>query len=108
MFMCTIGHRDDGISLDKGNHGNFQVLLQFRVEAGDEVLKHFSSAPQHATYRFKTMNNKIIQCCSKDIHYHITQGVRESKLFSMLADEAEDSSHKKQLSTALRYMDNRM
>ena len=44
-FMWMIGHRDDNANLDKGNPGNFKALLQFRVEADDEVLKqHFSSA----------------------------------------------------------------
>ena len=40
------GHRDDGPSLQtSANHGNFQALLQFRIDAGDQVLKeHLKTA----------------------------------------------------------------
>ena len=48
------GHRDDWPALiesddDSHNAGNFQALLQFRVDAGDEVLKeHLKTAQNNA------------------------------------------------------------
>ena len=42
------GHRDDERWLGSSSHnpGNFQSLLDFRVESGDEVLKdHFWTCP---------------------------------------------------------------
>jgi hypothetical protein len=42
------GHRDDDKVLEQGfagNPGNFKALLQFRIDAGDNVLeKHFETA----------------------------------------------------------------
>ena len=36
------GHRDDATNWDKGNPGNFQSLLNYRIKGGDTVLKdHF-------------------------------------------------------------------
>ena len=59
------GHHDDLSRIDEasGNPGNFQALLNFRVEAGDKVLaNHFANAQRNATYRFKTIQNEIIEC----------------------------------------------
>ena len=44
-------HRDDSGYLDTSlNLGNFQVLLNFRIDSGDSVLKaHFKTCPKNAT-----------------------------------------------------------
>ncbi|XP_008178843.1 52 kDa repressor of the inhibitor of the protein kinase-like [Acyrthosiphon pisum] len=50
------GHRDDGSinSVDddiKNQKGNFKALLEFRINAGDQILKeHFKSATKNTTY----------------------------------------------------------
>ena len=52
------GHRNDERWLGSSSHnpGNFQYLLDFRVESGDEVLKeHFRTCPRNASYRSKTI-----------------------------------------------------
>ena len=62
--MALRGHRNDSSHLDEssGNPGNFQALLNFRVEAGDKVLaNHFANGPRNATYRPKTIQNEIIE-----------------------------------------------
>ena len=49
------GHRDDADHLDNENPGNFQALLDFRIDSGDTILKeHFATAKRNATYRSKT------------------------------------------------------
>ena len=47
------GHRDDSSHLQTDcNAGNFQKLLEFRMEAGDTVLEeHFRTVPRNAMYR---------------------------------------------------------
>jgi len=53
-------HRDDARNMYDGNPGNFQGLLDFRVQAGDVVLKeHFTNSPRNATYRSKTIQNEL-------------------------------------------------
>ena len=47
------------------NAGNFQALLDSRVESGDEILEeHFKTVPRTATYRSKTIENHL-QCYHK-------------------------------------------
>ena len=57
------GHRDDTPSTKEdphANHGNFLALLQFRVQAGDHVLKqHLDSAAGNALYTSKTVQNEM-------------------------------------------------
>ena len=57
------GHRDDTPSTKKdphANHGNFLALLQFRVQAGDHILKrHQDNAAGNALYSSKTVQNTI-------------------------------------------------
>ena len=57
------GHRDDSAHYGNSDCGNFQSLLDFRVESGDMILqKHFETAPRNATYRSKTIQNELISC----------------------------------------------
>ena len=100
------GHRDDSSHYDTRDCGNFQALLNFRVESGDKVLEdHFKKAPKNATYRSKTTQNEIIECCSEVICEQIIADVRSSKYFSILADEVTDCSTKEQMPLVLRYVD---
>ena len=64
------GHRDDSKWLDSINHnpGNFQSILDFIVVSGDMVLKeHFQTSPQNAIYRFKTIQNELIEIIGEHI-----------------------------------------
>ena len=89
------------------NSGNFQALLKFRVDAGDEILKeHFITAPQNAmSYRSKTTQNSLIDSVAKWIHQKIVNEINEAKFFTLLADETTDVSNVEQLSIALRFAD---
>ena len=84
------GHRDDSQCLMK--------LLEFRMDAGDKVLEtHLSTAPRNATYRSKTIQNELISCCDK-----IIQNIKQAGFFSIMADEATDSSNVEQLILVIR------
>ena len=103
------GHRDDSryFNDDSGNSGNFQALLDFRIEAGDEILKeHFKSAPRNATYRSKTIQNELIDCIASWIRRKLVDEVSKACLFSILADETTDCSNKEQLTLVIRFADN--
>ena len=48
--------------------GNFQALLEFRIDSGDVKLEeHLQNAPRNATYRSKTVQNEIIETEGKYI-----------------------------------------
>ena len=106
--LALTGHRDDAKHYDDplNNPGNFQVLLNFRIDSGDKVLEnHFKTCPKNATYRSKTIQNKLLGCCGEQIIEHIINEVKEAKFFSVLADEVSDVSSKEQMSMVLRYVD---
>ena len=76
------------------NHDNFLELLNFRVRAGDFMLKqHLSTAAQNATYTSKTIQNDrdIIHLCGKMIQRSILSVVQSSPFYSVIADEASDT-----------------
>ena len=77
------GHRDDSRYLDTSlNTGNFQELLNFRIDSDDSVLKaHFETCPKNATYRSKTVQNKLIECCGDHIRNNISAELKEAEFF---------------------------
>ena len=101
------GHRDDETCQETShNKGNFQELLDFRIDSGDTVLKeHFESAPKNATYRSKTVQNEMIDSLGEQIQDTIVNEIKKAGIFSILADETPDISRKEQLAISLRYVD---
>lgn len=76
------GHRDDSkyYGSQSNNVGNFQALLEFRVDSGDKILEdHFKTAPRNATYRSKSIQNEMIESCRKYIISLLKRRVIETK-----------------------------
>lgn len=97
--------RDDGVLKDS-NNSNFNELLKFRIEAGDNVLAtHLATCKPNATYVSKTTQNNLINIIGEQIRDGILRQVREAKHFSLLADEATDSGNWEQLVVVLRFVD---
>ena len=106
------GHRDDSQyhpevgSYSRGGVGNFIELLNMRVRGGDVVLEdHLKKCPKNASYISKTTQNEIINCCGQVITETIIDEVKQSRFFSIIADEAADCSNKEQMSLVLRFVD---
>ena len=76
------GHHDDSSHLDGDNNpGNFQKLLEFRVDAGDKILEdHLKNAAKNATYRSKTIQNEIISCCGEYITNKIVEDIKKKMI----------------------------
>ena len=66
---------------------------------------HFKNVPKNATYRSKTIQNEIIDCCGRHTRQIIINEVKEAIYFSLLADEAQDVSNKEQMPLVLRFVD---
>ena len=105
--LALRGHRDGSTNFDTSdNPGNFQTLLDLRIEGGDKVLQdHFKNASRNATYRSETIQNEIIDCCGHHIRQIIINEVKEATYFSVLADEAQDVSNEEQTPLVLRFVD---
>ncbi len=82
-------------------------LLQFSVDAGDEVLKqHLLTAGRNALYTSKEIQNQLILVCEKIIRNKLLQRISAAKFFSVIADEATDSANDEQLSISIRFAEN--
>jgi hypothetical protein len=102
------GHRDDSQHYASPNPGNFQAFLDFRVDSGDTKLKqHFETGKKNATYRSKTIQNKLVKICGTQIRDKIVSEINNSNcpVYSVLADEATDCSSIEQMPIVLRYVD---
>ena len=92
-----------------GGVGNFVESLNFRVRAGDKVLEeHLKTCGKNQSYISKTSQNKIIKCCGQVISDAIIKDIKSSKFYCIIADEASDSSRKKQMSLVLCFVDSEM
>ena len=86
-------------------HSNFWALLQFRVAAGDTVLRdHLAQSSRNATYTSSHIQNQILDIMGSTVVQQIVQRVRDATYFTIIADEVTDCSNKEQLSLVLRYV----
>ena len=73
------GTRDDD-PRNPSLSGNFQALLEFRIDSGDQTLKHhLETAPRNATYVSKTIQNEMITTVGAIIVNNLSQEIRDSK-----------------------------
>ena len=87
--------------------GNLHDLLDFRVEAGDTVLKnHLLTASGNAKYTSVRVQNEIIDTCATLLREDIVHTANASNGFSILADETTDISGTEQMSLGVRFVEN--
>ncbi|XP_025412044.1 zinc finger MYM-type protein 1-like [Sipha flava] len=88
------------------NEGNFNSLINFRIEAGDKILQsHLESSPKNSKCISARVQNEIINITGKIILSRITNYLVKSRsFFSILADETADISGTEQLSIGIRYI----
>ena len=104
------GHRDDTQHYLCSNLGNFQAFLNYRANGGDkEIQQHFATPKKNATYRSKTIQNKLVKICGSQIKEKIVSEINSSSspVYSVLANEATDCGTIEQMSIVLRYVDSK-
>ena len=95
--IALCGHRDsdtdlEGVQAASTNHGNFCALLNFRISAGDTILRdHLQSAAWNATYTSPDIQNQLISIHGDHICNAILRKVRSSLCYTLIADEVTDS-----------------
>ena len=108
--LALRSHLDHGpvmIEDDSVNRVDFQALLRFRVDAGDQVLKeHLETASLNATYTSKEIQNQVISICGDIIQNRLLDKIHKAKFFSVIADQATDSSNVEQLSINVCFLEN--
>jgi len=83
----------------------FKKLLQFRIDAEDNILKdHLESAPKNLTYISHRTQNEMLESMSATLKSVITQEINKAFCFSIIADETADISGIEQLSICIRFL----
>ena len=112
LCISLRGHRDNSDCFPKvGEYapysvGNFVDLLNFRIRSGDNALEsHLRNCGRNASYVSPQIQNELIDCCGEVISDKIISDIKSAKIFSIICDEACDSSTKEQMSLVFRYVD---
>ena len=92
--LSLSGHRDHPqfynsslLEFTSVNVGNVLEMIGFRDDSGDGILKVLIlKAPSNAKYMSKTIKNELICLCGEEIITGIISQVKESRVFSILAN----------------------
>ena len=106
------GQRDNGKNqpdLGKSlltNTGKFIEFLNYRIRGGDKALRNnLWCAQQNAKYISPEFQNDLILCCRDLIVKNVTADVKESKYYTIIADEATYCPLKQQIALILKFAD---
>jgi hypothetical protein len=111
------GHRDnatlkfkDGIPIlkqDDDKLGNFNSLLLFRMDAGDDLLKeNLEKSNKNSIHTTASPQNILLEISRKLIQNQIIEEIQQAKYFSILGDETADISNQEQFALCIRYVFN--
>jgi len=101
LFCCS---HDIALRGKEPTQGNLCDILQFRIEAGDTVLKdHMKGASKDARYTSVRVQNELI-VLPEVVRDNIVKAANESDGLCILADETADISGTEQLSFGVRFV----
>jgi Domain of unknown function (DUF4371) len=87
------------------SYDNFEALLLFRVDSGDDVLlRHLISTASKTKFLSVGTRNKILSYAKDMIQSQIIMDVKQSKFFAIILDGSVDSAGMDQLTFVVRYV----
>nr|XP_034972130.1 52 kDa repressor of the inhibitor of the protein kinase isoform X2 [Zootoca vivipara] len=101
----------DGHSADELPEGiftpdNFQSLLEFRINSGDEVLrKRFETTAVNLAYCSKAQQKQMLEICESCLREETLREVRDSHFFSIITEEVVDLAGEEHLPVLVRFVD---
>lgn len=85
---------------------NIQALLEFRMNAGDEILrKRFETTAVNAVYCPKSLQKDLLDICEMCIREEVLREVRDSNFFSIITDEVINIAGVDNVSLLIRFVD---
>ncbi|XP_078078687.1 52 kDa repressor of the inhibitor of the protein kinase-like [Mustelus asterias] len=85
---------------------NIQALLEFRMNAGDEILrKRFETTAVNAVYCPKNLQKDLLDICEMCIREEVLREVRDSNFFSIITDEVINVAGLDYVSMLIRFVD---
>ncbi|KAM9358628.1 THAP domain containing 12b [Symphorus nematophorus] len=84
---------------------NFQALLNYRMNAGDEALKkRFEATAVNTEYLSATQQSQLLDVCENTVREEMLMEVRESRFFSLVTGDLVDFANEKHLPLFLRFV----
>lgn len=84
---------------------NFQTLLDYRINAGDEALnKRFEMTAVNTEYLSATQQNQLLDICENTVREEMLMEVRESRFFSLVTGDLVEFSNEQHLPLFLRFV----
>ncbi|XP_062326326.1 zinc finger MYM-type protein 1-like [Osmerus eperlanus] len=98
----NIAQRGLDESAESDNKGNFMAILETIAKHDTTVKKRLTSI-HNAKYKSKGIQNEVLSCLADMVRTQIIEEVKDSEVFSIMADETKDVKKKEQISLVLRY-----
>ncbi|XP_044306142.1 52 kDa repressor of the inhibitor of the protein kinase isoform X1 [Varanus komodoensis] len=100
------GHNADELPEGIFTPDNFQALLEFRINSGDEVLrKRFETTAVNLAYCSKAQQKQMLEICESCVREETLREVRDSHFFSIVTDEVVDLGSEEHLPVLVRFVD---
>ncbi|KAI5649156.1 hypothetical protein M9H77_35161 [Catharanthus roseus] len=104
LLSQGLAFRVNDESINSIRRGNFLELTKWYCEESEEVNKVMNlNAPGNNQLTPPKIQKEIVNACAKEVRQAIVNEIGD-KFFSLLVDEARDSSVKEQLSIVLRFV----
>uniref|UniRef100_A0AAQ6IVC3 THAP-type domain-containing protein n=1 Tax=Anabas testudineus TaxID=64144 RepID=A0AAQ6IVC3_ANATE len=95
----------DRASEEEHNLNNFQALLDYRMNSGDEALKkRFEGTAVNREYLSAIQQSQLLDVCENTVREEMLMEVRESRFFSLVTGDLVDFANEKHLPLFLRFV----
>lgn len=108
--LVMLGRQSIPLLADKASEGermsnNFQALIDYRMNAGDEALKkRFEATAVNTEYLSATQQSQLLDICENTMREEMLMEVRESRFFSLVTGDLVEFANEKHLPLFLRFV----
>lgn len=100
------GHSADELPEGLFTPDNFQSLLEFRINSGDEVLrKRFETTAVNLAYCSEAQQKQMLEICESCVREEMLREVRDSQFFSIITDRVVNVAGEDHLPILVRFVD---
>lgn len=102
-IVVMLGKQSIPLATDRFN--NFQALLDYRMNAGDEALrKRFKATAVNAEYLSAIQQSQLLDVCENTVREEMLMEVRESRFFSLVTGCPVEIANENYLPLYLRFV----
>ncbi|KAM5179679.1 52 kDa repressor of the inhibitor of the protein kinase [Mantella aurantiaca] len=88
-------------------HDNFQALLEYRINSGDDVLRRrFEMLAVNQEYCSRLQQEQILEICESCIREEVLRDVWNSQFFSIMCEDVVDLAGEEHIPVFIRHIDN--